>query len=441
MAQKVLPQKIEYDTPALLEALNRKIASMAYELALVDPKDLKLAKKNARFMKPEKFKSLLSNIKKDGNLCSFPFCYKDEHGTFHVLSGNHRVQAAIQARVDEIFILYRSDLTESERTAIQLSHNAIEGEDDLMILKELWESIEELDLKVYAGVDSDTIRQLEKIQFSSFSEQRLEYKSISFLFLPEEAQKAQSIFKEIESLYGNDEVFIVSTPTTENGQVTRERTSCDVTYHFHVPCPECGAMQLLVFEHIRWPDDLDRESPTYAQEVRESAWYQCPHCDAMIDDYRKPAMIAAGEWRPDRSVTKRHLTLVTRSKGYHLSSLYSPWLTWGDIAEKFIKAKDYPEKLQNFLNSWLAETWVELLYRTGEHEILTHRTDYPALTVPPEALAVTAGFDVQKEGFYYVVRAWARDYTSWLIRYGYVMSWDTVYQIIFEDVYPVHESD
>jgi len=241
-----------------------------------------------------------------------------------------------------------------------------------------------------------------------------------------------SLATERQKTFWNKKTFIVSTPTLEDGQVTVERKACDQTYQCYVPCPECGDMQILEFSNIKWPDDLDSTSPTYAQEVRESAWYECPHCQAMIDNYQRSHMIAGYEWRPDKDIPKTH---TVRSKGYHLSSLYSPWLTWGDIAEKFITSKNHPEKLQNFLNSWLAHAWVEKLYQAEEQEILTHKTDTPSLIVPYQTLVLTAGIDVQKAGFYYVVRAWARDYTSWLIRYGYLMSWDNIYQVIFEDVY------
>jgi len=246
-----------------------------------------------------------------------------------------------------------------------------------------------------------------------------------------------SLATERQKTFWNKKTFIVSTPTLEDGQITIERESCDQTYQCYVPCPECGAMQILEFKQIKWPDTLDSTSPTYAQEVRESAWYECPHCQCMIDNYQRTHMIAAYQWWPEKNILETSQTII-RSKGYHLSSLYSPWLTWGDIAEKFIQSKDHPEKLQNFLNSWLAQVWVEKLYQADEREILTHTTDTPPLIVPDQTLVLTMGIDVQKAGFYYVVRAWARDYTSWLIRYGYIMSWDNLRQIIFDDVYYIH---
>lgn len=245
-----------------------------------------------------------------------------------------------------------------------------------------------------------------------------------------------SLATERQKTFWNKKTFIVSTPTSEDGQITRERKSCDIKMSCYVPCPECGAYQVLKLENILKPDGLDPYSPTYIQEIRESAYYKCPECEAIIEDYQKPAMLAACDWQPE---SKPPMTV--RTIGFHLSSLYSPWLTWGDILSKFFASKDYPDKLQNFLNSWLAQAWVDTLHYAEEKDILDHKTELPPLVVPKEAVALIAGVDVQKAGFYYVIRAWARDYTSWLIRYGYIMSWDDLNQIIFEDKYPIQGAE
>ena len=63
-------------------------------------------------------------------------------------------------------------------------------------------------------------------------------------------------------------------------------------------------------------------------------------------------MMLAGKWTPEIKTRTRH-------KGFWINSLYSPWLTWSDIAAEFLKSKDYIELLMNFVNSWLAEVWEE----------------------------------------------------------------------------------
>lgn len=211
-----MAQEVREEMNQILQSLNEKMGRlMPYRLAMVDPRSLVLAGKNARYMKPETFRNLTANIREDGNLTSIPFCYLDQGGLYHVLSGNHRVQAAIEAGVSEILVMFTEDLTESRRTAIQLSHNALEGEDDLQILKELWESIEDLDLRIYAGLDSEVLEKLDKIEFEAIREEPIEYRTVSLLFLPEEAEKAAEVFLRIKELFGKEEVYLASTEKWE----------------------------------------------------------------------------------------------------------------------------------------------------------------------------------------------------------------------------------
>jgi hypothetical protein len=122
----------------VLNLLNDKLAGdFPYRLELAAPGELKLLEKNARYMKAEQFQSLVENIKKDGNLSSLPLCYREKDGKLRVLSGNHRVMAARKAEVESVLVMVLGDEKDAdEQMAIQLSHNAIAGQDDLVILKE-----------------------------------------------------------------------------------------------------------------------------------------------------------------------------------------------------------------------------------------------------------------------------------------------------------------
>ena len=194
----------------VLNLLNEKLAGLfPYRLEMVPPGELKLLEKNARYMKAEQFQSLVENIKKDGNLSSLPLCYREKDGKLRVLSGNHRVQAGRQAGVEQIMVMVVGDEKDSdERLAIQLSHNAIAGQDDLVILKDLWESIKDVQAKVYAGLDSDTVKALEGIQFAAIAEQRLQYKTVTFTFLPKEIENLDELLKEISGVFVADVVYL-----------------------------------------------------------------------------------------------------------------------------------------------------------------------------------------------------------------------------------------
>jgi hypothetical protein len=198
-----------------LNLLNEKLGSLfPYHLELAAPGELKLLEKNARYMKAEQFQNLVENIKKDGNLSSLPLCYREKDGKLRVLSGNHRVMAARQAGVEQVLVLVIGEEKDTdERLAIQLSHNAIAGQDDLVILKELWESIKDVQARMYAGLDSDTLKALESIQFAAISEQRLRYKLTTFLFLPEELEDLDQLLKETAVAFAGDAVYLANLNT------------------------------------------------------------------------------------------------------------------------------------------------------------------------------------------------------------------------------------
>jgi hypothetical protein len=218
------------ESASQLAEINAHLAASKLGLALVNPADLKLLDENARFMRNEIFKQLVGNIERDGFLASLPFCWRYEVPDketqagpvddpeavvqeeflyeYLVLSGNHRVKAAKAAGLEKIVILYTwADLSEQERIAIQLSHNALVGEDDLATLKRLYERLGQVDLKSYAGLDDKTLALLQKVTLPPLSEPALDFQSITMLFLPEEVERLKKAVDRAASLVAGDERF------------------------------------------------------------------------------------------------------------------------------------------------------------------------------------------------------------------------------------------
>lgn len=177
----------------------------------IDPKELKLLEVNARFMRHEEFMKLVANIKKDGALTSVPFACKDGD-KYLVLSGNHRVKAAISAGIEKIQCMVTDDdLTRAQKTGIQLSHNAIVGEDDPYVLKSLYESIDEIDWKEYSGLDDKTLELLSKVSSQALSEANLTFQTLAITFLPSEIEEAEKcIDRAIEETKFADRTWIAS---------------------------------------------------------------------------------------------------------------------------------------------------------------------------------------------------------------------------------------
>ena len=230
-------------------------------------------------------------------------------------------------------------------------------------------------------------------------------------------------------------VVDVSSPTTEDGNITRQMKACHSVYYFWVSCPFCHKLQKLIFKQIKFENNRELPRAERIQIAKQTSVYQCEHCGKDINDDYREWMLAeknGAKWQPEKEPARQ-----PEKVGFVLSSLYSPWLTWGDITEKFLEAhlSGDPSKLMNFKNAWLAEEWIDRAAEPKEEEdILSHRCNLPPLVVPEEALALTAGIDTGQGGFWYVVRAWGRNLTSWLVDYGFLITWEDVHNLIFENV-------
>jgi phage terminase large subunit GpA-like protein len=117
------------------------------------------------------------------------------------------------------------------------------------------------------------------------------------------------------------------------------------------------------------------------------AFYRCGVCEEAIDHQHKARMVSEGRWRPRNPGAK--------IAGFRLSELVSPWRTWGELAEDWLKAQVSIEKLRAFLNTSACELWDDTAQaNVTEAELLARReTIGPML---PEGVAViVAGVDVQ----------------------------------------------
>jgi hypothetical protein len=165
------------------------------------PRTLTRLPVNAWFMRQEEYQRLVANIRRDGCLTSLPLIYagEGEYAEDHelVLSGNHRTNAAVDADLPRIKCeLIEARLPKDRLIALQLAHNAIAGEDDPATLKQLYDEIENIDWRSYAGLDDKELDLLNQVSLEGISEANLNFQTINLLFLPHEADEAKAAFEQ-----------------------------------------------------------------------------------------------------------------------------------------------------------------------------------------------------------------------------------------------------
>lgn len=166
-----------------------------------------------------------------------------------------------------------------------------------------------------------------------------------------------------------------------------------------VPCPRCGHRILLEFDRLWWPAD----------NVKQVV-YRCQRCDNAFGEGHKREMNAAGEWIAEHP--------ASRVVGYWSNGLYSPWLRWHEIADRWQRAKGNPGKTRVFFNNILARTYdVHHETRVAHHQLATLRLDLQVEdgvpVVPARVVVLTAGVDVQHDRLEVVVFGWGWGEECW----------------------------
>ena len=234
----------------------------------------------------------------------------------------------------------------------------------------------------------------------------LSSKPIRFLFLDETDRYPWAIGVEGDPIglalqrtanFLNRKIFFVSTPTIKN--FSRIETAYEESdrRRYWVPCPHCKQEQVLEWKQVRWPSGKPKE-----------ATYYCAKCEKSIQHFQKAGMLAGGRWiaaNPGHDVA-----------GFHLSSIYSPWTTWAELAVEFVACGKDQSKLQIFINTKLGETWEESAEQVDGEGLIVRRENF-GKTLPDGIAILTAGVDVQDDRLEAEIVGWGRQFESWSVGY------------------------
>ena len=226
------------------------------------------------------------------------------------------------------------------------------------------------------------------------------------------AQKRQTTFWDKKAVF-------VSTPVIKGHSRIETEFNQSTMEEWHVPCPECGAYQPLVWANVVF----DKNDPK--REVQ----YQCECCRKLFGEYRwkaasKDGVFVAGN--PEAA-----------TRGFHLNTLASTFCSWNEIVEKFLIAKEQldqgnPEGMKVWVNTELGETWEEPGEVVEDAELYNRREIYDA-EVPEGVIVLTAGVDVQDDRFEVEVVGWGVGKESWGIRYQKIYG-DLLKEQVWQDL-------
>ena len=210
-------------------------------------------------------------------------------------------------------------------------------------------------------------------------------------------------------------LFYNSTPANEaTCRITLKFETSDQR-RFYVPCPHCGAYQVLLWDNLKF----NSEAPYEAR-------FQClaADCGSLIEHRHKAQMLASGVWlstypgdeanpappqviAPESLATWRGRPSSGRQPGFAIWQAYSPFVSWDGIAIEWEKAKAKgPAGMKVFTMQVLGEPWREKADAPDAERLLERRLNYPSRVLPPGALVITGFCDVQSDRLRWGVYAW-----------------------------------
>ncbi len=197
--------------------------------------------------------------------------------------------------------------------------------------------------------------------------------------------------------FWNRKILLGSTPTVAgHSRIEKAFVESDQR-HFWVPCPHCGERQVMRWQAVRW----DGDDPGTAR-------LHCTACGAGWTDAERWASVRRGEWRasaPFRGVA-----------GFHISELYSTWVRLSETVAAFLAAqRGGPGQLRVFVNTALGEVWQERGEAPDWERLVERREAFPLGAVPPGAVVLTAGVDVQRDRLECDIWGWGPGFESWLV--------------------------
>lgn len=200
---------------------------------------------------------------------------------------------------------------------------------------------------------------------------------------------------------------------------------------FYVPCPHCGDYIELRFEDINIPRSSNGKLCD-ARTAKKESRYICQLCKEAILHQQKLPALRKGVWLKAGqqidsdgvvSIVDPDIYVPNTHAGFSLGSIYSPMVTFGEIAEKWVNCLGDFGATKAMVNGWLGRSYKPKQRSNTEEGVLLHRgieegLDYPRDKCPEFPIDVILAVDVQEDCLWYSVWAFCLNKTRYLLRHG-----------------------
>ena len=199
-------------------------------------------------------------------------------------------------------------------------------------------------------------------------------------------------------------VILVSTPTVKGTSRIEQSFLEGDQRRFYVDCPHCEFRQTFKWAQVKWPEDHP-----------EDAAYFCEDCGCEWSEVERHEAIHKAGQRPDwgwvaTAPFKGHAS-------FHASQLASKNVPLARIVREFLEAKGSFERVKQWTNTVLAETFEVGGERADPDSLFQRREDYSHDPLPAEVGIITAGVDIQGNRAEVEIVGWGAFNESYSLQY------------------------
>ncbi len=186
-------------------------------------------------------------------------------------------------------------------------------------------------------------------------------------------------------------IWMISTPSVEDFGISihYKRSSQN---HFYFRCPSCSR-----FTELSYPESLVIHGEYVDDPVVNTSYIQCNLCKNILPHESKSEWLTDSKWI--ESYSNKDI------KGWHISQLYSSYVSPADIARSYFIALSDSSEEQEFYNSKLGLTHEAKDSRVTDSQIEEVRGGYNVKQSMDSGL-ITLGADIGYPWIHYVVVDW-----------------------------------
>jgi len=248
-----------------------------------------------------------------------------------------------------------------------------------------------------------------------------------YIFIDETSEFKKTHITEIEergktySEFGG-KIIKTSTSLTSNDPCVKEHRQADCIMEYFIKCPKCKKEHIDDFlENVKYEElkgDLEDEEfkVRYIKHARETAYYECPHCKAKLDDELFNKAVEKGRWEAIRGDIHKD-----KKVSFRASSMLSFFVTIGSMVDRYLNCGDDEELLRSFFNGYLSKVFTPKKKQKSHSELLPLiNEEMDKGKIWKDTLSIVGSVDVQKDHYYYAVVAFKQGVAVHICDYGRV---------------------